>query len=895
MERSGRALVVVSLAVAAACARTLPAHAATPVVVINEAGFEGLEEPSILYFPDTDTFQTDPINFKNHVDEGGSLFRDTLRNEYPSPVAPYAPGPGWWDGDGADNTRTDRQRSEPKGIVGLGHQQVEQTFEYSFDFRTDPTFTATSNFCHIFQLKATNGDDGSPLATISLYKNGSAIQGRVDCFTDGTTGNNTEIIPTTFSYTAGQWSHFVIRITPCAQGETTGQIQLSVNGGAFKGVTNSAVDLTGSTDFRPKFGFYRGISTTNGVPIGDSWVEHRTITGYTGASNVLTWQGGQNNNTWDHNTTANFLNGASNSVFNTIDQVNFTGTTNTTINLAGSLWPNFADVNSTANYTFQGAGAITGGTLRKDGSGTLTLATTNSYTGLTDVRAGTLLVTGSIGNNSLASITGGTLKAGSTTALGSNSTIGTEINGGTLDINGFNLSTEPITAQGAGVGGAGAIINTGAAQTSALNNVTLSSDTTIGGTGRWDIRGGSAMLSTSGNGYNLTKTGSNQISLVGTSVDSALGDIAVNQGILAFQTSTTSMGDPSQTLTIASGATVSFFNTAAAMSKIATLNGGTMWAESGTGTQNTFAGPITLGAAGGIFDAGSALTGGAANASALLNITGIIGGAGALTKNGPGTVTLSAVNTYTGATTVNAGTVALPAAAAINSSTITVNSGSTFNVNGSLKTTAAVTVNGTANFSADTRTLATLSVGSGGLAAVASSASPFSPAVLQLSTLGFTNNTSKLNLTNNELVANGSSTIALGLITNGNVYTTDTTPNIALGYIDVAGGKMEIRFTLKGDTDLNGSVDVADLGALASNYGAAPGSGKTWAQGDFNRDGGVDVSDLGALATTYGSALAGGPAASPTELIAAATAVPEPSTVMMVLPTMLLAQRRRRR
>src|SRR5262249_25655751 len=132
-------------------------------------------------------------------------------------------------------------------------------------------------------------------------------------------------------------------------------------------------------------------------PVGDSWVEHRTITGYQGSSNVLTWQGGQNNNTWDTATTANFLNGASTSTFNTIDQINFTNSSsNTTINISGNVWPDFADVNSSSNYTFQGTGSITGGTLRKDGTGTLTLATNNSYAGLTDVRAGTLFVTGSI-------------------------------------------------------------------------------------------------------------------------------------------------------------------------------------------------------------------------------------------------------------------------------------------------------------------------------------------------------------------------------------------------------------------------------------------------------------------------------------------------------------------
>jgi hypothetical protein len=52
-----------------------------------------------------------------------------------------------------------------------------------------------------------------------------------------------------------------------------------------------------------------------------------------------------------------------------------------------------------------------------------------------------------------------------------------------------------------------------------------------------------------------------------------------------------------------------------------------------------------------------------------------------------------------------------------------------------------------------------------------------------------------------------------------------------------------------GDANLDGRVDVGDLGILAANYG---GSGKTWEQGDFNGDGKVDVGDLGILAAHYG-------------------------------------------
>ena len=71
--------------------------------------------------------------------------------------------------------------------------------------------------------------------------------------------------------------------------------------------------------------------------------------------------------------------------------------------------------------------------------------------------------------------------------------------GATLDVNGQNLSLEPVTVSGSGASGNGAIISSGAQQLNALVTVNLAGDTTFGGTGRWDIRGAGAALSTGGN------------------------------------------------------------------------------------------------------------------------------------------------------------------------------------------------------------------------------------------------------------------------------------------------------------------------------------------------------------------------------------------------------------
>src|SRR5205814_902886 len=105
--------------------------------------------------------------------------------------------------------------------------------------------------------------------------------------------------------------------------------------------------------------------------------------------------------------------------------------------------------------------------------------------------------------------------------------------------------------------------------------------------------------------------------------------------------------------------------------------------------------------------------------------------------------------------------------------------------------------------------------------------------------------------------------------------------------------------------NLDGKVDVTDLGNLASNYGMS--SGARLAQGDFNYDGNVDVTDLGDLASNYGAVLtdtsAGGASAAaiPTSVVAAPLAaagsasVPEPTSSLVLLLGSLGALSRRRR
>jgi hypothetical protein len=150
---------------------------------------------------------------------------------------------------------------------------------------------------------------------------------------------------------------------------------------------------------------------------------------------------------------------------------------------------------------------------------------------------------------------------------------------------------------------------------------------------------------------------------------------------------------------------------------------------------------------------------------------------------------------------------------------------------------------------------------------IAAAASAASPTVLSLASLSISSGAA-LDLSNNELLVSGSTLAGIGaLVQSGQIET--TTPGLTIGYMNGAGGAVEVRATLLADSNLDGKVDVTDLGNLASNYGAA--SGATWVQGDTNHDGKVDVTDLGNLASNYGGSLASGPSASPSAEVAAAT------------------------
>jgi autotransporter-associated beta strand protein len=309
---------------------------------------------------------------------------------------------------------------------------------------------------------------------------------------------------------------------------------------------------------------------------------------------------------------------------------------------------------------FTVSSAISGsGTVGQNGSGVLRLSGANSFAGQM-------------------SVTAGTAKLGHNLALGATNGPTFISAGATLDVDGFNTGGEPIVVSGSGVGGRGAVVNN-SGNPAFLNpnvaNVTLTGDATFGGTGRWDLRSAdtsktNAFLSTGSHAYNLTKAGTNQVSLVAAGVDAALANIDVQGGIFSVEKVTSSLGNPTNILAVTNGATLQFFQVSNVLSKVVVLkNGATMLNYSGT---NTFGGALVL-------EGSSTFN----IVGAWLKLTNVLSGSGSVNKSGNGTLIITAPAVYSGDTVLTSGTLALTDnGSVLNSLNIVVATGARLDVSG---------------------------------------------------------------------------------------------------------------------------------------------------------------------------------------------------------------------
>ena len=203
-----------------------------------------------------------------------------------------------------------------------------------------------------------------------------------------------------------------------------------------------------------------------------------------GATDIV-WTGNASN-VWDFANTENFYVDGDNEqtpdFFVKGDIVNFNdAASKTSVNIAEDVAPDTIRVNNTKSYTFTGAGSIVEGSLVKEGTGTLTISTSNSYTGGTYLKGGTVVVS-SLSNDQQAK--------GNLGAVNTNTYKFTMENGAVLQTTATVTNATPIRF----IGEEGGVINNSAdfVQTKAFYGTTLT-------------KKGTGWLKTSATGVNLDR------------------------------------------------------------------------------------------------------------------------------------------------------------------------------------------------------------------------------------------------------------------------------------------------------------------------------------------------------------------------------------------------------
>jgi outer membrane autotransporter protein len=308
-----------------------------------------------------------------------------------------------------------------------------------------------------------------------------------------------------------------------------------------------------------------------------------------------------------------------------------------------------------------GSGAVT-----QAGTGTTSLVGANTYTGPTTISVGTL----SIGNNtpfgtlgSGAVIDNATLQINRTNAL----TIANDISGngalvklagGTATLSGTNSYSGTTTISAGllvvGAGGTTGTLGTGDVITAASSTLRFdrSDDITIANV----ISGGGA----------VSKRGANIVTLTGANIFT--GTTTISSGTLQVGngglTGSLGSGNVNNTASLV-------FNRSNALTYGGVISGTGSLTQTGTGTTiltgaNTYTGGTTISA--GTLQIGNGGTTGSVtgnivdnsalvfNRSSALTYGGVISGTGSIIQAGTGTTILTGANTYTGSTTISAGT-----------------------------------------------------------------------------------------------------------------------------------------------------------------------------------------------------------------------------------------------
>jgi autotransporter-associated beta strand protein len=459
-----------------------------------------------------------------------------------------------------------------------------------------------------------------------------------------------------------------------------------------------------------------------------------------GPANTV-WIGNPANTNWDYETSTNWLNAGALDVFVTGDNVQFTdvGGSNSLVNIVGEIQPGSILVNSQSNYVFAStSGGSIGSTaaginLTVTNTGTLTILGTNTYTGITTIEGGAMLAVSqldiagakcAIGESDGLVISNGTfsyngptvsidrgvtLEAASSAiniSANGNLTLGgilagagglTKIGPGTLTLNGSSsfagvttLSNGTFQVNGTAALGANGVNFAGGTLTfesqSAQNFYANVFNVVTTGTMVFNGANANNIIGTTSGGGGFAGTGTLNIDVVSNGyctinahmesstvnihvTDDSLGSLRINSGG-GNNTPQICTGSTNTTFDLGNGA-VTIFNRNGGGS-----NGGTNYNVYDLGG---LAGGIYTKVSGGT--TASTYSIGANNLSTIYSgtIQNSSGGAVGITKVGIGRLTLAGQNTYTGATTVSNGVLAL-AYNPTNSNDGSINNSATLNV-----------------------------------------------------------------------------------------------------------------------------------------------------------------------------------------------------------------------
>lgn len=438
-------------------------------------------------------------------------------------------------------------------------------------------------------------------------------------------------------------------------------------------------------------------------------------------------------------------------------------------------------------------GVTTGGSLNKTGAGTMQLTGANAYTGLTTIRGG-LLKVGNGTTGSLNGTTGTALTFAGTGGIEFNEAANTTQGMGALI---FSVGEGTVTSTYAGSGnttltfasfartaGAAAnfVISGGANGTT--NKIVLSSGVTAGAfIDQGTFFGGSAYAFYDATGY--------------------VRDLqyGADSGATTFAGGTSLTGTHVQTTgAVTAQDTATFTTLNLSGNTNFTLNTGATLTVNGILKSGNVAGGATISGGTGIQAASGAelvIRADQLNDSLAITTNILANGASSLTKSGLGTVTLSGVNTYSGATTVNAGVLrATTNASALGAGALTLAGGELQLANDTaLNFGRNTTVTGDARITSDrltagaglTHTLGTLSIGAQRL--VVSGGANVSSGTAGI-TFGATTFTAAPIFHIVNPTAGGTTLLTLGAVTNGGFGVTFTgNGNVAqTGVISGTGG-----------------------------------------------------------------------------------------------------------